>query len=85
PVKEGGPRILEEAIALARKVIESSTEPIEAIGMGAGGQIDATNGAVFSATDVLPGWKGLNIVGPVQTALGLPAKVDNDVNVLALG
>lgn len=82
PVKQGGPRILEDAIALARGLMSAE---IEAIGIGAGGQIDSVNGLVFSATDVLPGWKGLHIVGPVTKALGVPSSVDNDVNVLALG
>lgn len=82
PVKEGGPRILEDAIKLAKELI---TADVQAIGIGAGGQIDAVKGLVYSATDVLPGWKGLKIVDAVSEATGLTVAVDNDVNVLALG
>jgi glucokinase len=85
PVKEGGPRILEDAIRLAQTLSKSITEKVKAVGIGAGGQIDAVNGLVYSATDVLPGWKGLHITDAFSRALDMPASVDNDVNVLALG
>jgi glucokinase len=85
PVKEGGPRILEEAIKLARSIASASGKDIQGIGIGAGGQIDTTRGLIYSATDVLPGWKGLRITEAFTNALQLPTKVDNDVNVLALG
>jgi len=52
--------------------------------VGAGGQIDTDRGIVFSATDVIPGWKGIKVTESFTSALGLPSAVDNDVNVLAL-
>jgi glucokinase len=89
PVQQGGPKILVDAIDIARRLISGSndvtSDSIAAIGVGAGGQIDNINGSVFSATDVLPGWKGLSITAPITEALRLPARVDNDVNVLGLG
>lgn len=85
PVKEGGKKILSEAIALAASLKSKSDESIIAVGIGAGGQIDAVDGTVFSATDVIPGWKGMRIADDFRNALGIHAAVDNDVNVLALG
>ncbi|MDR3615513.1 MAG: ROK family protein [Candidatus Obscuribacterales bacterium] len=85
PVRAGGSQILANAIALARQIIATSTRPVKAIGIGAGGQIDADKGLVFSATEVLPGWKGQRITEAFERELGLPTKVDNDVNVLGLG
>src|ERR1700733_454920 len=85
PVKEGGPRILQDAIGLAQSIASASGKEIQAIGIGGGGQIDTIQGLIYSATDVLPGWKGLRITEAFTKALQLPAKVDNDVNVLALG
>src|SRR5689334_16199843 len=61
PVKEGGQAILDNAIEVAKKLIEQSKQKIEGIGVGTGGQIDAENGVVFSATAVLPGYCGLKI------------------------
>jgi glucokinase len=85
PVRDGGKKILAEAIAVAASLKSKTTERVEAIGIGAGGQIDAVNGIVFSATDVIPGWKGIEIADGFRDALGIHAAVDNDVNVLALG
>ncbi|MBA3856583.1 MAG: hypothetical protein C0507_06680 [Cyanobacteria bacterium PR.3.49] len=85
PVKDGGKKILEEAIAVAASLKSKSDGNIQAVGIGAGGQIDAINGIVFSATDVIPGWKGIKIADQFRNALEIHAAVDNDVNVLALG
>lgn len=84
PIKEGGKRILEEAINVAKSLLNGSSRSVKAIGIGAGGQIDTKNGVVYSATDVIPGWKGMHITETVTKALGVPSAVDNDVNVLAL-
>lgn len=84
PIKEGGPRILEEAIAVARTLMQNSKQKIAGIGIGAGGQIDTEQGIVYSATDVIPGWKGMKIAEGFSRAFGLPSAVNNDVNVLAL-
>jgi len=85
PVKLGGPQILQDSIALAAELLESSDQKVEGVGIGAGGQIDAQQGLVYSATDLLPGWRGLRITEAFTKQLGLKAVVDNDVNVLALG
>jgi glucokinase len=84
PIKAGGKQILADAIELARSIAAKSSDKISAIGIGAGGQIDPKEGLVFSATDVIPGWKGIRISEAFSAALGLPSWVDNDVNVLAL-
>ncbi len=84
PIKDGGKKILVEAIEVAKLLKAKSEQPVEAVGIGAGGQIDAVQGLVFSATDVIPGWKGIRIAEGFSEALGIPAAADNDVNVLAL-
>jgi glucokinase len=84
PIKEGGHRILEEAIQVAKALIQGADQSIQGVGIGAGGQIDTEQGIVFSATDVIPGWKGIRISEAFTQALGLPSAVDNDVNVLGL-
>ncbi len=84
PVERGGAAILYEAISAARDVALESNLPVSAVGVGAGGQIDPIGGLVFSATDVIPGWKGIKIAETFSAELELPTFVDNDVNVLAL-
>lgn len=84
PIKDGGRKILLEAIEVAKLLKAKSDQPVDAVGIGAGGQIDAVQGLVFSATDVIPGWKGIRISEAFSEALEIPAAADNDVNVLAL-
>jgi glucokinase len=88
PVKEGGKAILAAAVGLAGQLLKAAAQSgvtINGIGIGAGGQIDAEQGYVYSATEVLPGWKGTRLTEAFQTAYNLPCRADNDVNVLALG
>jgi glucokinase len=83
---EGGASVLARAIALARRLLAQLPEPVTHIGVGAGGQIDATTGMVLSALEsILPGWAGQDIKAGFEQALGIPTFVDNDVNALALG
>lgn len=82
---EGGPAILARALAHARHVAASMNIPIEAVGIGAGGQIDYRTGVVLSATDILPGWTGTRLAEAFAEAFHVPAYADNDVNAFALG
>jgi len=86
---EGGPSVLARALSLAvRLCAEARTRGLGApagVGVGAGGQIDPETGIVVAATDVLPGWAGTQLRAAFEERLGLPARVDNDVNALAAG
>ncbi len=82
---EGGPAILARALAHARHVAASANVPIDAVGIGAGGQIDYRSGVVLSATDILPGWAGTRLAEAFAETFGVPAFADNDVNAFALG
>jgi glucokinase len=84
PISAGGAAILQESIAVAKSLMAGFGLIIQAAGIGAGGQINSSEGVVYSATDVIPGWKGMRIAEAFTEALGLPSAVDNDVNVLAL-
>ena len=86
---EGGAAVLQRAIALAQRTLAAAKErgipaPV-AVGVGAGGQIDADAGVVLSATDVLPRWAGTPLKRAFGAACNLPVAVDNDVNALAVG
>ncbi len=78
----GGTAILDAALRLTG---EYCTEPITAIGIGTGGQVNADAGVIVSATSLLPGWAGTNVKAAFETVFGLPCIVDNDVNALAVG
>ena len=78
----GGTAILDAALALAQ---EYRSEPIAAVGIGTGGQVNADLGVIASATDLLPGWAGTNVRAAFEAAFGVPCFVGNDVNALAVG
>lgn len=83
PAQEGGGRVLEAALALAHSL--GAGAQVKAVGIGAGGQIDPARGVVLSATNLLPGWAGVDIKTAFAQSLGVPAFADNDVNALAMG
>ena len=82
PAAEGGPAVLHTALALARTLW---ADDIQAIGVGTGGIVDAEQGVVLSASDILPGWAGTDVRGAFEAAFSVPCCVDNDVNALAAG
>jgi glucokinase len=57
---------------------------IAAIGAGAPGLTNAETGVVI-ATSYLMGWRDVPLKAMLENELGIPASVDNDVNLAALG
>lgn len=83
--RDGGAQVLERALNLADALLAGAARSVDAIGIGAGGQIDCDRGVVVSASDVLPGWTGVDIAGAFGGRFAAPVRVDNDVNALASG
>lgn len=67
-------------VALARSLI---TPEVLAIGVGAAGMVDATEGVLRFAPNLA--WRDLPIAGRMRDALGLPCQVDNDASMAAYG
>jgi len=65
---------------------ELSVQPsaLRAIGVGAPGVTDADGGIVI-ATSYLMGWRDVPLRAYLEDAFGIPAAIDNDVNLAALG
>ena len=57
---------------------------LRAIGVSFGGPVDATRGLVRLSHHV-PGWEDIPLRDQLQVEYGVPAAVDNDANVAALG
>jgi glucokinase len=88
PAVHGAGAVLEAAVEAARRVLEAGRNggiDIVAIGVGTGGHVDQERGTITYASDLLPGWMGLELGPHFIRALGLPVSVDNDVNSMALG
>jgi glucokinase len=69
-------------LALARRILDRRTPA--AIGVSFGGPVDAGDGRVILSHHV-PGWQGILLRDKLESAFGVPASVDNDANVAALG
>jgi len=59
--------------------------PLCAIGIGAGGRIDPTEGTVLFSTDIYKEYVGLHIGRIMSRRCGLPVAVDNDCRVAVYG
>lgn len=81
--REGGPSVLAALVATIRQLVPAA--PVDAVGIGFPGVVDASDGSIVSATDTLPGVSGLEVQSRLEAVLGLPVAVDNDVNVMARG
>lgn len=77
-----------ETIGRAVAFFEDHSASIAAVGIGSFGPVDpdprsATFGTVTSTPKI--GWQDVDILGRIQSALGVPAAFDTDVNAAALG
>ncbi|BAZ00241.1 ROK family protein [Tolypothrix tenuis PCC 7101] len=73
-------------LEIMRSLIHSllqDTQPV-AIGVSFGGPVDATTGTVRLSHHV-PGWENIPLQELLEQEFGVPAAVDNDANVAALG
>ncbi|MEU6347741.1 ROK family protein [Streptomyces sp. NPDC047072] len=55
------------------------------VGIGAAGVVDARAGRVLVASDSFREWAGFAVTAAVESALGVPAFLDNDVNAFLRG
>lgn len=81
----GGDAVLDRIVSLAAKTIAAS--PIKPLGIGVGtaGRVDATDGSIAYANDIMPGWTGQPVKSRLQAEFGMPVSVLGDVQSHALG
>ena len=87
PREQGPAAVLSEIEStLKRLVEEAGIEPgeIQGLGIGCGGPLDRDRGVILTAPN-LPGWDNLPLAEYFETAFHVPAYLDNDVNLAALG
>ena len=81
----GGEQLLRKIISLAKELSAKAPGPPVGVGIGSPGFIDPVHGVVTDCPGKIPGWTGTRAGDEVSAACGLPAFVDNDVKVIALG
>ena len=75
---------LEIMMELAQDMLAPAKAPLAAVGVSFGGPVDAAQGLVLLSHHI-PGWEKVPLRGWLEERLGVPAAVDNDANVAALG
>ena len=84
----GGRDVIAQSLreTLKQALAAASARGIQPIGVGiaSAGAIDVRSGAVFAATENLPGWAGFDLRGFVAQSTSLPVFVENDAHAAAL-
>ena len=89
PREQGPAAVLSAIERAARRLLDRSsllTPPsssLRAVGLGCGGPLDPQSGVILTVPN-LPGWEDLPLADYFSKALGVPAYLDNDVNLAAL-
>ena len=81
-----GPRpILARVISTGRQILKPYTDvPLLSVGLASPGVVDVHAGTVVAARN-LHGWNNVPVRQSLEEGFGVPATVDNDVNLAALG
>lgn len=67
--------------SLIKKINEVKTEyHIQGIAVSSAGTIDHQSGEVIQASDIIPGYQGMNIIDILENEFNVAVCVDNDVN-----
>jgi len=81
PTPERQEEAIDRMCALA--VTLAGDDGIAAVGVSAGGPMDAEKGMLLNPPN-LPGWTGISMTDIVTGRLGVPARMENDANACAL-
>ncbi|MCS5713939.1 ROK family protein [Herbiconiux sp. CPCC 205716] len=83
-----GPReVLDRVMRLGSELVASAGDrvgPLIAVGVGLPGPVEHSTGRPMNPP-IMPGWHRYDVAGVLGAHFGVPALVDNDVNIMALG
>lgn len=81
-------RLVDHVVELVRRThddLGQKAGPIASVGVGVPGRVDAERGTVADAVNLGLAGEGLDLGGALAERLGVPVRVENDVNAAALG
>ncbi len=87
PIADGPEAVLDSIVESATELVESlgrSTGDLVAAGIGLPGPVEHATGRAIDPP-IMPGWGGFDVPAWIEEHLGIPALVDNDVNIMAIG
>lgn len=85
PARIGGAAMAQTAIELVRELTETAGAAPVAVGVGAAGVVDQSTGRIRAASDMFVDWAGFPLGARLSEGLGVPVRVENDVNAFLLG
>ncbi|WP_314473467.1 ROK family protein [uncultured Microbacterium sp.] len=85
PAALGGGAMADAAADLARDLAAQAEVSLAAAGVGAAGVIDHETGTIRAASATFVGWAGFPLADELEQRLGVPVRVENDVNAFLLG
>ncbi|WP_426169264.1 ROK family protein [Microbacterium sp. DWRC1-3] len=85
PAALGGGAMADAAADLARELAAQAEVSLAAAGVGAAGVIDHETGTIRAASATFVGWAGFPLADELEQRLGVPVRVENDVNAFILG
>ncbi|MDO4899710.1 ROK family protein [Actinomyces sp.] len=83
-ITRGPDDTLARAATAMRELLRGHQLPVWAAGVSLPGPIDQETGRP-SSPPIMPGWDDFDVVGTLETALGVPVSTGNDVNIMLLG
>jgi glucokinase len=85
PAALGGEAMADAAATLADSLATEAGVTLVAAGVGAAGVIDHETGTIRAASATFVGWAGFPLADELEARLGVPVRVENDVNAFLLG
>jgi len=84
---KGAAQLLGKIADLTKELASAapSGSVVAGVGIGSPGFVDASLGVVSDCPGKIPGWTGTAVTEEVSSAAGLPAFLENDAKVIALG
>ena len=83
-IEKGREDILKRCELLVKEIISNSNKPFSGIGIASAGIVDSKKGMIISSGSI-PGWSNISIKKIFEKKFLIPVRIDNDVNVAALG
>ncbi|MDO4443721.1 MAG: ROK family protein [Slackia sp.] len=86
--REGGEAVLDrivQAVRAMKAFALESDEALAGIGVGTAGRVDARDGSIAYANEIMPGWTGRPVAARLRDEFGMPVAVLGDVQSHALG
>ncbi|ARP73866.1 ROK family protein [Streptomyces pluripotens] len=85
PAAEGGQAMMHVVLEALRRLLDRVPARLVGVGVGAAGVVDARRRRILVASDSFHAWAGFPVAATIETALGVPAFLDNDVNAFLRG